>query len=221
MWQMILDVRPDAPPNFDNFLAGANEEAIVALRRWAIDDPPDSMLYLWGDEGTGKTHLLRATQTHCQSLGEPCRLIRGGQALPDELSGLLLVDDVQHLDGMAQIALFNLINQAREGGGRVVVAGNAPPHALSLRQDLTSRLAWGLVFQLQPLSEADRLMALSSRAQARGMRLPDEVRHHLLTHCRRDLPHLLALVDGLDEYSLSRKRPLTLPLAREYLRDQG
>jgi DnaA family protein len=75
------------------------------------------------------------------------------------------------------------------------------------------------VFHLQPLSQAERLEALRSRAMARGMHLPEEVSRHLLTHCRRDLPHLLALVDGLDEYSLSRKRPLTLPLAREYLRE--
>lgn len=221
MWQMILDVRPDAPPSFDNYLVGANAEAIVALRRWSAGDATDCMLYLWGETGTGKTHLLRATQASGLSPDEPCSLICSGQSLPDILSGLLLVDDVQRLDGLSQIALFNLINQAREGGGRLVVTGDAPPHALDLRPDLTSRLGWGLVFHLQPLSETDRLMALSSRAAARGMRLPDEVRHHLLTHCRRDLPHLLALVDGLDEYSLSRKRPLTLPLAREFLRNQG
>lgn len=221
MWQMILDVRPDAAPSFDNFLVGANAEAVAALRAWTAADAVDCILYLWGETGSGKTHLLRAAQSACQSLGEPCRLVDVGAPPPESLSGLLLVDDAQCLDGMAQVALFDLLNQAREGAGRVVVTGDAPPQVLALRPDLTTRLAWGLVFHLQPLSEADRLAALSSRAAARGMELPEDVRRHLLTHCRRDLPRLLALVDGLDEYSLSRKRPLTLPLAREYLREHG
>lgn len=221
MWQMILDVRPDAPPTFENYLVGGNGEAIAALRRWAVADAPDCLLYLWGEAGTGKTHLLRAVQSYCGTTGETCHLVSDGQSPPESFSGMLLVDDVQGWDNAAQVTLFNLINQAREGVGRLVVTGNAPPHVLPLRPDLTSRLAWGLVFHLRPLSEADRRMALSSRARARGMQLPEEVCRHLLTHCRRDLPHLLTLVDGLDEYSLSRKRPLTLPLAREYLRDHG
>lgn len=219
MWQMILDVRPDAPPSFDNFLPGANAEAVAALRGWAVADATDSMLYFWGESGTGKTHLLRAAQAACQARGESCELYAAGQPLPEFLGGPLLVDDAQSLGGTEQIALFNLINQAREGAGRIVAAGDAPPHTLTLRADLRTRLAWGLVFHLQQLSQAERLEALRSRAMARGMHLPEEVSRHLLTHCRRDLPHLLALVDGLDEYSLSRKRPLTLPLAREYLRE--
>lgn len=221
MRQMILDIRPDAPPGFDNFLVGANGEAIVTLHGWVASGAPECALYLWGEPGTGKTHLLRAAESACREQGREVHLLSAGQPLPATLSGLLLVDDVEGLDAAGQVALFNLINQAREGAGHIVASGGAAPATLALREDLRSRLAWGLVFRLLPLSDADKLGALRGRAAARGLELPDEVGRHLITHCRRDLPHLLALVDGLDGFSLSMKRPLTLPLVREFLRDHG
>jgi len=73
------------------------------------------------------------------------------------------------------------------------------------------------VFRLHPLSDADKRAALTVRAESRGLRLPDEVLRYLLTHCRRDLPHLLTLVDLLDTHSLSLKRPVSLPLLKEIL----
>lgn len=218
---MILDIRPDAPPGFDNFLKGANGEAVATLRAWVTARPAECILYLWGEPGTGKSHLLRAAESASRAADRDARLLTAGQALPDLLDGVLLVDDVQDLDPAGQVALFNLINQAREGAGRVVAAGGDAPAALALRDDLRTRLAWGLVFRLLPLSDADKLDALRGRATARGLALPEEVGRHLITHCRRDLPHLLALVDALDDYSLSLKRPLTLQLARDFLRDSG
>jgi DnaA family protein len=127
------------------------------------------------------------------------------------------VDDVQGLSDVGQLALFNLINAAREGMGRILAAGDVPPARLPLRPDLATRLSWGLVYGLVPPSEADKLMALAERARARGMDLPDEVARYLLRHCRRDLPNLLAQVDALDAYSLSLKRPVSLPLLRDLL----
>ena len=140
--------------------------------------------------------------------------------MPEELGGLLAVDDVDDLDAAAQVRLFSLVNQAREGGGVVLAAGAAAPAHLPVRQDLATRLAWGLVFGLRPLNEADRATALRERGAARGLELPDEVVRYLLSHGRRDLPTLLASVDALDAYSLSLKRPLTVPLVRDWLQEQ-
>src|SRR5690606_33195765 len=99
----------------------------------------------------------------------------------------------------------------------LLVSGEASPLAMPLREDLRSRLGWDLVYRLEQLSDADRAAALASQAQARGLRLSDEVLNWILTHYERDMGRLSALIDALDRYSLSRHRSITLPLLKELL----
>jgi DnaA family protein len=160
--------------------------------------------------------LLQATVSESNRHGHPAIYIADGQ-LPEDLSGLVAVDNVDALDAEAQIRLFSLINQAREGRGVVLAAGNSAPAQLAVRDDLATRLSWGLVFGLRPLNEADRATAVRERAVALGLELPDDVVRYLLNHGRRDLPSLLASIDALDVYSLSLKRQVTVPLVREWL----
>ena len=136
------------------------------------------MLYLWGEAGSGKSHLLIAC------------------------AGANVVDDVETLDEASQIGLFNKINEMRQSGGAVLAAGNAPPARLPLREDLKSRLAWGLVYHVKQLTDDERAVYLRTEAQRRGMHVPEEVIRYLLTHVRRDLPTLLAILDELDRASL-------------------
>lgn len=217
MQQLILDIRPDAPPSFANFMPGHNREAVAALLDFSTAEGGESLLYLWGEAGCGKSHLLQACVSAARQAGRNARYLAAQADLPDDLDGLLAVDEAERLDETGQIALFNLINRAREGEGRLVVAGSLPPARLPMRPDLVTRLGWGLVFALQRLDEAERAAAIRERAQARGMSLSDEVVGYMLSHCRRDLPSLLATVDALDAYSLSLKRPPTLPLLRTLL----
>jgi DnaA family protein len=209
---MILDLRPDSPPDFSNFLPGPNVEALAALRAHATASLREPLLYLWGDAGVGKTHLLRAWAA---ALGAP--LFDAGEPLPQPPAPALAVDDVERLDPDNQIHLFNLINSAREQSGLILASGNQPAAHLALRPDLATRLAQGLGFRLLPLPDADKAAALAVRAEGRGMRLPEEVIRYLLIHSRRDLRHLLAVVDELDTLSLSRKRPPSLALLKELL----
>lgn len=214
MRQLILDIRPDTPPAFDNFLSGPNIEAVAALQTMAGPAPAFSgahVVYLWGENGVGKTHLLRAWS----AIAKAPYLLRG--PLPSVESSMLAMDDVEGLDAENQIRLFSLLNAAREESGRIIAAGHAPPGQLTLRPDLATRLAQGLVFRIHPLSDADKAQALAVRAEAHGMQLPEDVVRYMLVHCRRDLPHLLATVDALDALSLSRKRAVSLPLLKELL----
>jgi len=195
MKQLALGISPPPQPTLDNFVPGANAELVARLREFQAGNFPEIILYLWGAAGSGKSHLLRAC------------------AAPHA------VDDVENLDEASQIALFSAINEARQSGGKVLVAGNAPPPQLPLREDLKSRLAWGLVYHLKPLTDDERATYLRAEAGRRGMRVPEEVIGYLLTHVRRDLPTLLAILDELDRTSLELKRPVTLPLVREALKD--
>ena len=101
----------------------------------------------------------------------------------------------------------------------MLVAGNAPPAQLPLREDLKSRLAWGLVYHVKPLTDDERAAYLRAESGRRGMHVPEEIIGYLLTHMRRDLPTLVAILDELDRLSLELKRPITLPLARDALKD--
>lgn len=212
MRQLILDIRPDSPPDFANYLPGPNGEALAALLAHVPGQGRDPLVYLWGEAGVGKSHLLQAWARATGAI-----LLDARQSLPEPPVVMLAVDDVGDLDGENQIRLFSLINAVREQGGLLLAAGKLPPAQMGLRPDLATRLAQGLVFRLHPLSDADKAAALAVRAEGHGLRLPEEVIRYLLTHSRRDLPRLLATVDALDTFSLSRKRPVSVPLLKEML----
>jgi DnaA family protein len=204
MQQLPLAISPAPSPTFDNFIEGANSEALLRVRELAAGSLRETIVYLWGDPGSGRSHLLRAA---------------AATASPER--ELVVADDVHELDEPAQISLFNAINLAREGQGAVLAAGNAPPGQLALRDDLRSRLGWGLVYQLKALTDEDKARHLRAEAERRGLRLPDEVIRYLLNHLPRDLPSLNSAIELLDRYSLSRQRHITLALVRDALKAEG
>jgi DnaA family protein len=195
--QLPLEISPPAEPTLDTFIAGANAEALERVRALAAGTLREPIVYLWGEAGCGRSHLLRAA----------------ARANP----GLVAVDDVETLDAAAQQALFLAINAAREGQAPVLAAGSAPPAGLALREDLRTRLGWGLVYQLRPLTDAQKAVHLRAEAARRGLRLSDEVVWYLLHHLPRDLASLNAVLDRIDRHSLARQRPVTLPLVRDAL----
>lgn len=199
--QLPLPIFPPAEPTFDSFIAGANAEALAGVRALAAGALPEPIVYLWGEPGSGRSHLLSAAT----------------RANP----GLVAADDVESLDADAQQQLFNAINAAREGQAAVLATGDAPPGRLQLRDDLRTRLAWGLVYQLRPLTDAEKALHLRAEAGRRGLRLADEVVWYLLHHLPRDVASLNAVLDRLDRHSLERQRPVTLPLVREALSEEN
>lgn len=200
MQQLPLAISPAAEPTFDNFVVGPNAEALARLRDLAEGTLHERILYLWGESGSGRTHLLRAAEHRNRSL--------------------VVVDDVQLLDEAGQRALFVAINDARDTGPAVLVAGDRPPAQLALREDLRTRLAWGLVYQLLPLADEDKARHLKAVAATRGLQLSDDIVGYLLTRLPRDMRSLHSIMEVLDQYSLMRKRPLTLPLVREALAEE-
>lgn len=225
MKQLVLDIRPDAPPTLDNFVAGANAElvetlSLIAPATQTPADLPTRHVYLWGPPGSGRSHLLRAAATLAGDSGRPVHLLRAAEVvdgLPETAGALLAIDDVDHLAPTAQIALFNAFNRARGNAQSLLLAGPAAPLGLDLREDLRTRIGQALIFEVQPLDDASRAAILATLAERRGLRLADDVVDFLLRHGRRELSSLLAVLDALDVASLERKRPITLPLLREMM----
>jgi DnaA-homolog protein len=215
MQQLLLQLAPPPAPTLDNYVPGRNGAALQALRDIARGAGAERFVYLWGEPGSGRTHLLRGL---AQVAGGRKGLYFSG-ALGGTMAGdsLIAIDNVQHLSAQDQIALFDLYNRVRAARGALAAGGDAAPAQLALREDLRSRLAWGLAFQLHPLSDEEKAAALREHARARSLALGEDVIAYLLKHARRDMASLIGILDALDRYSLEQKRPVTLPLVRDAL----
>ncbi len=219
MRQLLLDWGAARPQTLDSFVTGRNQELAALLRRMAdrnVQAPGQRFVTIWGDPGAGKSHLLNALKARGGA-----RLLSPGQSSREfgwsRDIDLYLIDDCEKLSERQQHALFNLYNQVQDAGGMLVAAAGQPPAQLGLREDLRTRLGWGLVYQLHGLTDDEKIAALSQSAQARGLSLSPGVLPYLLTHFRRDMQSLSAMLDALDRYSLETQRPITMPLLRELL----
>jgi DnaA family protein len=241
--QFALDISHLPKPSFNNFLAGENLALYSALlavtESWKINHlRPDSenpldqrWIYWWGSEGSGRTHLLSAIGNEAQELGleyfpltpnEPVSWVRLEEHLPSlcrsDHPSVITVDDVDRLDERLVGSLFRILNEIQSSKAMYIfMAGNSAPATLKLREDLRTRLGWGLIFQTHVLSDDEKIQALQEAAQARGLVLSPDVLPWLLNRFYRDMPNLMALIDALDAYSLETKRAVTLPLVRELL----
>jgi DnaA family protein len=214
MTQMLLGISPEWIPTLENFVAGHNVELLSALNHALNKTQAERGFYLWGDAGSGKSHLLQGVIEKASTIGLSAVYASG--MVPD-VAQVVAVDDVELLDDAAQIALFALYNCQRETGGMLLVSGSAAPAHINLRDDLRTRLGWGLVYQVQALSDEEKAMALQQHASARGFNLTPEVTQYLLRHGRRDLPALLNVLDALDEHCLRLKRGASVPLLKEVM----
>jgi DnaA family protein len=221
MQQLALALLPHPEASFANFVPGRNAEALAVLQRLARGCGTERFVYLWGEEGSGRSHLLHAVAREADAAGRRAVHLEasasGAAWDAVEANDVLTIGGADKLDAAAQEALFAAYNRIREGTGCLVVSAHAAPRGLSLRSDLATRLAWGLVYELHPLSEDDKLEAMRARARTLGFDLPPEIQGYVLRHSRRDLPSLLKLIDLVDQHSLQTQRMVTLPLVREVL----
>ena len=241
--QFALDISHIPTPSLSNFLAGENLALHSTLQdlvkswesnhpRLASENPLNQRwIYWWGPKGSGRTHLLSAIGIAAQELGleyfpltpnEPISWVRLEDRLPSlstsNQPSVITVDDVDRLDERLVASLFRILNEIQGSKAiHIFMAGNAAPGALKLREDLRTRLGWGLIFQTHLLGDDEKIQALQQAAQARGLVLSPDVLPWLLNRFYRDMPNLMALIDALDAYSLETKRAVTLPLVRELL----
>lgn len=219
MQQLLLNLDTGNLPSFDTYLTGRNGEVVHLLREIANRTSREHFVYLWGDTATGKTHLLKAL-----SQFSPARYIPADASETDYCYSpecdLYLVDDCELLDAEKQIATFNLFNQVRENNGYMITSGPCTPLALDLRDDLKSRLCWGLVYQILSLSDEEKMAALNEQAKQRGFTISPGVLPYLITHYQRDMHSLSMILDALDRYSLQTKRTITLPLLHDLLQQK-
>lgn len=229
--QLALDMRLDPGTTFSSYFAGANGEAVDAVKALA-EGCGETVLFLYGSRGLGKSHLLQAACRLVADRGERvaylplAEAVRWPSAMVEGLEAMSLValDDVDAVAGSPEWeeALFHLFNRLRATEHRLLLAAPHRPADLGLSlSDLVSRLQWGLVLRLQDHDDAQKMASLHFHAQLRGLELPEETGRYLLAHYPRELPFLFRLLDRLDQASLMAQRRLTVPFVRQILQQGG
>ena len=226
--QLSLPLYLPDDETFASFWPGENPSLIAALKG-ALSQQHGSYLYFWSREGGGRSHLLHAACAEMSARGEAVGYVpldKRTWFVPDVLDGmehlaLVCIDNIECIAGEEawEMAIFDLYNRILEiGKTRLLITGDRPPRQLNLNlPDLASRLDWGQIYRLQPLSDEDKLQALQLRAGMRGFELPEDVGRFLLKRLDREMRTLFETLDRLDHASISAQRKLTIPFVKETL----
>lgn len=225
MQQIALDIGVPVGPTLANFLVGPNQSAWQHMKLWVGAQGTVSMrspvpCYLWGDSGSGKSHLLKAACEALREQGARVGWLQTGELDPAEFDpdwAAVVLDDVHTYTAAQQHAAFNWFVNAQTHLCPVLAAGRVPPVQLPLREDLRTRLGWGHLFQMQLLAEPECRAVLRRAADERGVFLSDEVMDYMLNRFSRDLGSLLELLDRLDRYALQTQRGMTVPLLKSMM----
>ena len=218
MTQLTFDFASRNYPGFDKFLGDANGELLYVLQQQQAP-----FVYVWGQKGSGKSHLLRAWVGQAVAAGHEAVYLDATsgwrQAAFD--AEYLAVDQVDRLDETGQAELFAVFNRNRnQNRGLLLLSADVPPPQLAIREDLRTRMGYCLVYDVKPLNDQEKIDALTSMAHARQLGIDPEVFPYLLTHWRRDIDSLLSMLETLEHHSLTVGRRITLPLVRELLKQQ-
>jgi len=218
MEQYVLELLPPPEPTFASFIEGANRSAVRALEAFASGELAAEVLYLWGPPSTGRSHLLAAAVRTARDRGHDAWRLAADAPDPYSPADLCALDDVDRLPAMREQALFDLFVEQRARGGRLLFTADRPPVDSTAREDVRTRLGSGLIFEIAPLTDAEKLAALRARAEAMAIPVDEAVLDYLIAHADRHLGALSAVLASLDRYSIATHRPVTLALARTVLR---
>lgn len=222
--QIPLDLQLPRYQTFSSYVAGENQ-GVVSLLQGAVEQQQSQALFLGGNKGVGKSHLLIATCHHVLEQGLTAAYIplKDHQKLKPEMLqgmgelGIVCIDDVDHIGALDQwqLALFHLYNEVIENQGQIIFSSRLGLKQLDIAlPDLHSRISGAIVVRLQEINDEEKVAGLVIHARQLGMVLAEDVARYLLSRYQRDLGRLILLLDQLDKKVLSEKRRLTIPLLK-------
>lgn len=228
--QIPLALDPGPQHRLSDYIAGPNALARQAVKA-AASSSDLAWPFLWGAEGTGKTHLLSGCVQAAIAAGRDALYIPGRRlaeqkpAYLESLEGfaLLALDDIDAVVGTASwdLALFGLYNRIKDSGGVLVTAAQTSLAQLEPSlPDLRSRLRWGSAFNLTALDDEDKIQVLTDRGETLGYEVTQEVSRYLMRHYSRNLKSMVSLLNELETATLVHKRRLTVAFLKSYLTDK-
>lgn len=226
--QIPLALKLSDDAHFENFCVGNNVSVCQYLKQLKEDTSSEEFIFLYGDSGSGKSHLMQACchdYADCGLLTVYIPLAEAWQLKPDMLQGLeqldlICIDDVHMILGQPEWeeAIFHLYNRFKETNTQLLISAATSPQQLSGKlPDLQSRLCSALVFQLHGLDDEQKIEALQMRSKRRGLELPTEVCMFLLSRYPRNMAALFDIFEMLDRASMIAKRRLTVPFVKSVL----
>ena len=194
MDQLLLNIHPPSIKSLENFVIGYNFEAISVIKKFTTDKNLQ-FFYLWGVQGSGKSHLSSVVKKN----------------------NILVIEDIESMSDIEQIQAFSIFNNCKENGKKLFITGSNSPNNMGLRSDLASRLSWGIVYQIKALTDNEKKLALLNHSKQKGMSSNVKVIEYCMKNLKRDLHYLIATLDALDNWSLKTKKPMTIPLLKKLL----
>ena len=194
MDQLLLNIHPPSIKSLENFVIGDNFEAISVIKKFTTDKNLQ-FFYLWGVQGSGKSHLSSVVKKN----------------------NILVIEDIESMNDIEQIQAFSIFNNCKENGKKLFITGSNSPNNMGLRSDLASRLSWGIVYQIKALTDNEKKLALLTHSKQKGMSSNVKVIEYCMKNLKRDLHYLIATLDALDNWSLKTKKPMTIPLLKKLL----
>ena len=194
MDQLLLNIHPPSIKSLENFVIGDNFEAISVIKKFTTDKNLQ-FFYLWGVQGSGKSHLSSVVKKN----------------------NILVIEDIESMSDIEQIQAFSIFNNCKANGKKLFITGSNSPNNMGLRSDLASRLSWGIVYQIKALTDNEKKLALLNHSKQKGMSSNVKVIEYCMKNLKRDLHYLIATLDALDNWSLKTKKPMTIPLLKKLL----
>ncbi len=228
---------------FDTFIIGASNRFAHAAAL-AISEAPArayNPLFIWGESGLGKTHLLHAAGNYAQRLfpGMRVKYVSTEEFTNDFINSLrddrrvafkrsyreidvLLVDDIQFIEGKEGIQeeFFHTFNTLHNANKQIVISSDRPPKQLATLEDrLRTRFEWGLITDVQPPELETRIAILRKKAQMERLDVPDDVLELIASSIERNIRELEGALIRVTAFASLNKTPITTSLAEVVLRD--
>ncbi|MEY8041966.1 chromosomal replication initiator protein DnaA [Saccharopolyspora cebuensis] len=235
--------RLNAKYTFDTFVIGSSNRFAHAAAVAAAEAPARAYnpLFIWGESGLGKTHLLHAVGHYTQRLfpGMRVRYVSTEEFTNDFINSLrddrqvafqrryrdvdvLLVDDIQFLEGKegTQEEFFHTFNTLHNSNKQIVVSSDRPPKALRTLEDrLRTRFEWGLITDIQPPELETRIAILRKKAAQDRMNAPADVLEFIASRIERNIRELEGALIRVTAFASLNRQPVELQLAEIVLRD--
>ncbi|MEU4741336.1 chromosomal replication initiator protein DnaA [Actinosynnema sp. NPDC023658] len=229
--------------NFDTFVIGASNRFAHAAAVAVAEAPARAYnpLFIWGESGLGKTHLLHAVGHYAQRLfpGMRVRYVSTEEFTNDFINSLrddrkvafqrryrdidvLLVDDIQFLEGKegTQEEFFHTFNTLHNSNKQIVVSSDRPPKRLETLEDrLRTRFEWGLITDIQPPELETRIAILRKKAAQDRLAAPAEVLEFIAARIERNIRELEGALIRVTAFASLNRQPVDVQLAEIVLRD--
>ncbi len=228
---------------FDTFVIGASNRFAHAAALAIAEAPARAYnpLFIWGESGLGKTHLLHAAGNYAQRLfpGMRVKYVSTEEFTNDFINSLrddrkvafkrsyrdvdvLLVDDIQFIEGKEGIQeeFFHTFNTLHNANKQIVISSDRPPKQLATLEDrLRTRFEWGLITDVQPPELETRIAILRKKAQMERLNVPDDVLELIASSIERNIRELEGALIRVTAFASLNKAPIDKSLAEIVLRD--